>query len=229
MWAALGGHDETVTMILQRMYRFEALDGLRASTMTFAACGGNPRVVQHLLRRQSAVDIRDHKGRSPFWYASHYSNLEAMQTLLEAGASVDCKDSDGITPLANAARRGQTSVVQFLLRLNTYDLSYEPVKTLIRLDSRDLKGRTPLVLAVEADRVDCVKALTQHNPARLSGLHEQDIKTAKIIASSQRNLKILELLGGSCILPRRSTGSGPYFNFPEERRGRLDYSWWYQR
>ncbi|KAF2658196.1 ankyrin [Lophiostoma macrostomum CBS 122681] len=116
-------------------------------------------IVMSLLHYRFAADIPNEMGRTPFWYAARYGDLGAIKALRKFTA-IDRKDKNGRTPLAEAARQGFSDIVQYLLAQNVYDSRTGAlVKLYVDRKSKDNQGRTPLHLAYDAKRVECVRVL----------------------------------------------------------------------
>jgi len=156
-WAAVGGHEDVVNMLLQRKdLNPDAADTkYRRTPLWWAAGGGHEGVVKLLLEREdinpNAADTE--YGRTPFLWAARGGHEGVVKLLLERG---DINPSttgivDDQTPLSLAARRGHQGVVKMLLERedinpNTADIKY---------------GRTPLSWAAEHGYHGVIKLLLE--------------------------------------------------------------------
>ena len=106
------------------------------------------RIVALLVEAGSAVDARDVVGLTPLFYAVVSGNTEAVTMLLDGGASASTVDACcGRSALHVAALCSRTAVIGLLLDRR------------VALDSWDVYGRTPLLLACSAHSVEAAQIL----------------------------------------------------------------------
>lgn len=184
MWAAWSGNEPTLRFFYRKIDQPRRLreghDSRGRTAVCLAACKGHTHIVKYLLEEGFASDIVDVQGRSPFWYAAQRSHCDILALLAERGAYVDCRDNDGLTPLAEAARQGHEDVISYLLRFNYYDrLTGIEVNPRINIDSKDNLGKSPLILAAEAQKAKCVRLLFEHGPLLLD---PDDVRKTSVIA-----------------------------------------------
>ncbi len=72
-----------------------------------------------LLRYKAAVDATDAQGWTPLMCSAWDSHLEVCDTLIKAHANTTLVDQRGMTALSHAASRGQSAVVDRLLRVRS--------------------------------------------------------------------------------------------------------------
>ncbi len=79
---------------------------------------GETEILMRLLEKGADINTRDDKGYSPLMLAAHsdFLNTETVRILLDKGADVNVRGNDGETALSLAQKRGNTTVVQLLLK-----------------------------------------------------------------------------------------------------------------
>jgi ankyrin repeat protein len=151
-WAAWGGHESVVQLLLAKDGIDPDLKDSKSgqTPLSWAAEGGHEAVVQLLLATGKVdVDSKDKDGRTPLSRAACRGHEAVVQLLLATGkVDVDSKDKDGRKPLLWAAYRGQEAVVQLLLATGKVDV-----------DSKDNYGQTPLLWAARAGHKSVVRLL----------------------------------------------------------------------
>ncbi len=126
-----------------------------------AAAAGSLRVVDRLLNEGANPNERSAWDATPLYAAASEGHAKVVERLLSAGAETD-KESFEWSPLAAAAHEGHDDVVRALLDAGA------------KIDSRrgDPEWRTPLEIAVEAQRLSTVGLLLDRGaaigPPRLS-------------------------------------------------------------
>jgi ankyrin repeat protein len=140
-------------------------DAGKTTALHAASLGDDVETVRLLLDARLDVNARDFPGFTPLVYASSNGNLAAVRLLLARGADVNAVTSDGsfqkvkagtialgnFTPLLMAAPSGSTMLVKTLLDAGA------------RVNVQDVRGFTPLTLAVATDHgsPEVVRALIE--------------------------------------------------------------------
>ena len=149
----------------------------KGHTLLDVAIGMDLFSMVQLLIHEDEIDLEiESKGVLPIQKAVNYGNLE-MVKLLAAKAnisSVDRKTGDNI--LHMAAKLGLLDIATYILK-ETSDLA----------GARNLKGETPLRIAVEAGHEDVVKLLLNNIESKsCDGMRE--FLTLETLAAKKRNL-----------------------------------------
>jgi ankyrin repeat protein len=132
----------------------KVVDGMKMTVLHAAALGNDAETVRLLIDAGLDVNAIDFKGYSPLIYAASNGNLSAARLLLANGADVNAVSGDGsfqkvkagtlaqgrFTPLIMAAPFGSTELVRTLLDAGA------------KVNVQDIRGMTPLMLAVATDR-----------------------------------------------------------------------------
>jgi ankyrin repeat protein len=186
--AALGGHDETVAfLVLDKTAQAHSKDtrgrtplmvacrkgqvnvvravvqhlGVEAlqetdekgwTALHWAAEGNNQEIISLLLGRGADANSRGSTGGTPFMIACWKSQLGVVRLLLEhtGEQGLEARDKNRLTPLHYAAYGGQKEIVVFLLLKGA-----EP-------NSRDHRGKVPLLWACMHGRLGAVQVFIQH-------------------------------------------------------------------
>ena len=135
--------------------------------------------VASVLAAGADPDARDGDGRTALHLAVEAGRWQMLTVLLLAGANPDAVDHRGQGPLHVAVAWGRPGFAQQLLLRGRCDV-----------DLRDREGRTPLMLAVLADRDDLVDLLLAAgaNPR----LRDAQERTAVELALAAGNLRMAQ-------------------------------------
>lgn len=163
-------------------------DGRGMTLLHEAVQCGNIDIVKYLIDRGADVNKKDKLGRTPLlcvtWYYTNASDI--VKILLESGADPNTKDSkkEGNTPLARACEMGNENSAKLLVKYGANvneknGLGYVPFQYCVwgipdrcsaslakflvdqgaDINVKGKEGRTLLIYAVEAKRLDIVKLL----------------------------------------------------------------------
>ena len=180
--SACGGHDATIRLLLKHGAVVDAADDYGTTPLLFAVEHGHVHATQLLLAAGASVRVANRRGFAALHVAVYSNCDEIVNLLLTAGANVDqCKAQ---TLLFMAARFGHDEIVHTLLcwhsRVETLSYGKTPlciaafyghasvVELLLRYGSADVNAAsatttTPLLLAVQRNRVDIVRMLVAAN------------------------------------------------------------------
>jgi hypothetical protein len=118
MWAAEGGHEAVVKLLLETgKVEVESKDLSGMTPLSIAAKSGHNAVVALLLETKKVnVDLRDWAGQTPLSLAAQRGHRRVVKLLLETGkVNVQSRDVLGRTPLSLATRMGHEAIVKILL------------------------------------------------------------------------------------------------------------------
>lgn len=116
-WAALGGHDAVVRLLLAHGADVNTVEPNRGRTplLDAVACR-HESVVRQLVGAGADVDIVDMLGDTPLNLAARQRSVSMARLLLEAGANPNEREwRCGQTPLSVASEEGRDDVVDLLL------------------------------------------------------------------------------------------------------------------
>ncbi|XP_064385342.1 uncharacterized protein LOC135334183 isoform X2 [Halichondria panicea] len=92
MWAAMGGHTDTVRGLLSSGAVVDLADKNGWTPLTWAAIGGHTDTVRELLSSGAVVDLADENGWTPLMWAVIGGHTDTVRELLSSGAVVDLAD-----------------------------------------------------------------------------------------------------------------------------------------
>jgi uncharacterized protein len=178
--AARFGNLEMVDLLLAHGAPIDARNLAGATALYFAAEGGHVSVAKRLVERGANVILTGRGGISPVAAAAYAGSDAIVEALLAQGADERVPDDTGKPPIVYAAARARLDIVKRLLARNTdvnaryaHDLTLlmwasgadenvteaEAIKVVTylldagaRIDDRDARGRTALMIAAEGGR-----------------------------------------------------------------------------
>ncbi|MCP3462424.1 ankyrin repeat domain-containing protein [Bradyrhizobium sp. CCGUVB23] len=185
--AARFGHLEMVDLLLARGAPINARNLAGATALYFAAERGHVAVAQRLIERGADVRLTGRSGISPVAAAAYAGSDAIIEMLLAHGADERAPDETGKPPIVYAAARAWLDIVKRLLAQNIdinarypNDLTLlmwaagpdekvpeaEAVKVVgylldagARVDDRDVRGRTALMIAAEGGHAEIAALL----------------------------------------------------------------------
>jgi ankyrin repeat protein len=185
--AAKSGHLGMVDLLLARGAPIDARNLNGATALYYAAEAGQASIVQRLIERGADVNLTGRSGISPVAAAAYASRDSIVKMLLAHGADGRTPDDTGKPPVVYAAAVARLDIVQQLLANNidvnaryANDLTLlmwasgpdenvpepqaiEVVSYLLdagaRVDDRDDRGRTALMIAAEGSHAEIASLL----------------------------------------------------------------------
>ncbi|RSL57984.1 hypothetical protein CEP53_006272, partial [Fusarium sp. AF-6] len=188
-WAALGGHEATVKLLLNTgKVDINARDEKFGRTpLWWAAEEGHKAVVTLLLNTDNVdVNARDTDGRTLLWRAGEKGDRTIAKLLLDSGkADSNARDKEfGWTLLSWAAKRGDVAVVELLVGYDDVDV-----------DVRDnLRHRTPLSWAAQGGHKAVVKLLLDTGKVDVNARDREFGRTPLSLAAQKGHKDIVKLL-----------------------------------
>ena len=118
-----------------------------------ASSSSNAEMVRYLLTQGARMDVKDAAGRSPLMNAAGEGSMETMKLLLAKGADVNVVSDKEAFP---KVKNGTIALGSFTaLNVAVVFGTPERVKLLLdagaRIDEPDVRGMTPLMLAIASD------------------------------------------------------------------------------
>ncbi|KAJ3117988.1 hypothetical protein HDU96_004442 [Phlyctochytrium bullatum] len=179
------GHVEVVQEMLIGMH----LGNQNAEANTLlcdAASQGNVAMIEILLRHGANIDGRCALGKTPLHHAASCGQEKATKLLLQLGAAI-AQDKFGDTPLHEAVRNNHVGVIEILLghshsspsqkrdsprathsggdddcRRDTRQTDFQTRQKVLQvLDTCNMNGETPLIIAVENAKLEIVQLLLE--------------------------------------------------------------------
>ncbi|KAJ5638233.1 ankyrin [Penicillium lividum] len=157
-------------------------DREKYTPLFLAAIRGNLAAVKMLLDYGVDPNVRDRVKRTPLYVASGRGHTAVVETLLaQPKIKVNAYDKDRITPICFAARNGHAEIVKMLLSsgahagfvyregrqgpIHSTIVHKQPELVQLLVNRKDVdpnalsSGRTPLEIAVDANKEDLVEIL----------------------------------------------------------------------
>eukprot|EP01104_Vermistella_antarctica_P012749 TRINITY_DN374_c1_g1_i1.p1 TRINITY_DN374_c1_g1~~TRINITY_DN374_c1_g1_i1.p1 ORF type:complete len:304 (-),score=66.54 TRINITY_DN374_c1_g1_i1:290-1201(-) len=113
--ASLGGHLETVQLLLDSGALVDKADMGGATALFWAASRNKVDVVRTLIAHGASVDQADNKGLTPLISACCWNSIDAAKALLEGGAAVNATTKNGESPLYCACENGFQKLALYLI------------------------------------------------------------------------------------------------------------------
>jgi ankyrin repeat protein len=217
--ASTAGASAAARLLLERGAQVNVQDGMGLTPLMAAADAGGLASVQLLLAKGAMVEGKNTMGMTPLMAAAGHADLEMTKLLLAKGADVNAASPAGGINVKN----GPISLGQLTaLHLAAAYAPVELVETLLaagaKVDPPDVRGMTPLMLAVASDRSDVrvVRLLVERGAA----VAAKDKAGESVLdwARKFNRAEVLDALGGgdvraaaarSVALLQRS--AGPFF------------------
>jgi ankyrin repeat protein len=185
--AAKSGHLQMVDLLLARGAPIDARNLAGATALYFAAEGSHISIAQRLMERGADVKLTGRSGISPVAAAAYAGNDVIVEALLAHGADERTADETGKPPIVYAAAGARLDILKRLLARNidvnarySNDLTVlmwasgpddkapeaqavQVISYLLdagaRIDDRDDRGRTALMIAAEGGHEEIANLL----------------------------------------------------------------------
>lgn len=181
-----------------------------------AAARGNDKLVAWLLEKGAAVDAADDQGVTAVQLAAQNNSLPTVKVLVEHGANLSVRDKRGRNALGAAYSHPWAAIVDYIKQAQATDTppgvaprlndalkaalaatDLNRLKAALKAEpeqvwGRDENGRTPLMLAVQANAVPLAQELLAQ--AAAPNAVDRDGQTALMQAVLQNNPETVRLL-----------------------------------
>jgi ankyrin repeat protein len=185
MLAVLGGHSETVEVLLTvGKADTEIKDDRGFTALMMATYTGNNNVVEILLTIGKAnVEAKNDFGETALMLAADCGKADIAELLLRVGkADAEAKNKASVTALKKAVHYRCINTVKVLVILGKADI-----------EARDRHGFTLLMLAVEREWAEGVDFLLGISMANVKAKDDKE-RTALIFAAQRGSTEVVELL-----------------------------------
>jgi uncharacterized protein len=240
------GYGNLLDLTLRHGGDVRSLDGFRGTGLIRAADRGHAHIVGRLLQTEIDVDHVNNLG----WTALHEAIIlgdgtpryvDTVRLLVAGGADVELAPvRDGIPPIQHARSRGYAAIATTLrTALDTLRLR-SPGRSLLRaaaageadevavalragadLETRDARGRTPLLLAAANNRQSVARLLVAlgSDPDALDDRHDTpwlvtgvtgSVAMANLLLTAHPDLTIRNRFGGTSLIPASERGHVAY-------------------
>lgn len=148
--AGTPGSVESVRLLLSKGANVNPADARGNTALTAAARAGETESMRLLLERKADVNAGDFLGMTALTWAAGHADLAAVELLLANGADVNATYSRDLK-----VRNGLVAISQVTPLMTAPLTSPEVIRRLLRagakVNARDVRGMTPLMLAVATD------------------------------------------------------------------------------
>jgi len=150
--AAAAGNADVAQFLVHKGADASAKDNTGRTPVLYAVAIDNPDLVAAVsANNEVAVNLPDKSGNTPLIYVAQKGFVKQTKTLVANRANPDYRNlSTGLSALSSAAAEGHADVVRALVQNGRADINLP-----------DLNGRTPLMYAVEQNKLDAVRALVK--------------------------------------------------------------------
>jgi len=196
--AAYDGSVEIARLMIEKGADVKTVDESGASVLEIAASVNNLEVARLLAARGADVNTTDQDGYTPLGDAVSAGDrsAELVRLLLDHGAKVNVSSGDTVEIVKNGKIRiGWMTPLLLAVPQANYEVVEMLVKAGAKVDAKDIRGLTPLALAVATDHADprIVRFLLENgaDPKIVS----EDGETALDWARKYRNPEVMRALG----------------------------------
>jgi ankyrin repeat protein len=154
---------EIVKLLIAAGADVRAIDAAKMTVLHSAAAGNDTETIRQVVNAGADVNAADFAGFTALIHAASNRNLDAVRLLLAKGADVNARSGDGSFQKVKA---GSIALGYFTPLIGAAPLgSHELIATLLdagaKINVADLRGMTPLMLAVANDRqnLDVIRLL----------------------------------------------------------------------
>jgi ankyrin repeat protein len=196
--AAYDGSVEIARLLIEKGADVKAVDESGMSVLEIAASVNNLEVARLLIARGADVNTTDGQGFTPLGDAVSAGDrsAELVKLLLDHGAKVNVASGNTVEIVKNGKIRiGWMTPLLLAVPQANYQVVEMLVKAGAQVNAKDIRGLTPLVLAVATDHADprIVRLLLENgaDPKVVSG----DGETVLDWARKYRNPEVMRALG----------------------------------
>ncbi|HLK20465.1 MAG TPA: ankyrin repeat domain-containing protein, partial [Bryobacteraceae bacterium] len=194
--AAHDGNSQTVKLLIEKGADVKAADGNKYTALYVASEANDTDSVRLLIEKGADVNAKNVYGDTPVMAAAGHGNLETTRLLLAKGADVNVVDEVEAGRVKNGPiALGKSTALHFAAPY----AGAGAVKLLLdagaNVDAQDVRGITPLMLAVTTDRPDTGSIRLLLAKGASKNIKSKDGETAVDWAKKLNNPGVLALLG----------------------------------
>ena len=155
--ASSNGGGESVRLLLQKGAKIAVTDGIGMTPLTAAALVNDTEVVKLLVAKGAPVEVPSANGAAttPLMAAATNGNLEAVRLLLAHGATPNAVSIDSANKVKNGPIAfGRMTALHFAVLSGNADVVQQLITAGADIDRLDVRGMTPLMMAIATDRPD---------------------------------------------------------------------------
>ena len=161
------GSAEIVRLLLEKGADAKALDAFKTTTLRGAAVGNDTETMRLLIEAGVDVNAADFPGLTPLAMAAGWNgNLRAVELLLAHGAKVNAVSAPvmGLPSKNGPSEFGKLTALLMAAPFGPPELIGKLIEAGADVNAKDVRGMTPLMLAVATDRQDkaVIRMLLEH-------------------------------------------------------------------
>ena len=161
------GSAEIVRLLLEKGANAKALDAFKTTTLRGAAVGNDTETMRLLIEAGVDVNAADFPGLTPLAMAAGWNgNLRAVELLLAHGAKVNAVSAPvmGLPSKNGPSEFGKLTALLMAAPFGPPELIGKLIDAGADVNAKDVRGMTPLMLAVATDRQDkaVIRMLLEH-------------------------------------------------------------------
>ncbi|HLP34980.1 MAG TPA: ankyrin repeat domain-containing protein, partial [Amoebophilaceae bacterium] len=160
--AAFNGHLEVVQALLEKGAPVDALEIDNWTPLHRAALNGHLEVVKELLEKGAPVDAQSKGNWTPLQLAAQNGHLAVVKYLIKEGADIFTRNNH-VTVLHRAISGNNIELIQFILDKINNATDKDLQRRYEVLNAPDGQGDTPLMGAIENERIKATQLLLEHN------------------------------------------------------------------
>jgi ankyrin repeat protein len=157
------GSAAIVRLLLDAGADAKAVDGAKANTLHSATLGNDTETIRLIADAGADVNAVDFAGFTPLIHAGANRNLDAIRMLLAKGADAKARSGDGSFQKVKAGSiaLGHWTALTASVSMATPELVKMLLDAGVGINVPDVRGMTPLMLAVATDRqnIDVIRML----------------------------------------------------------------------
>ncbi|KXG52095.1 uncharacterized protein PGRI_083790 [Penicillium griseofulvum] len=182
--AALGGHTETIRLLLERGADVNAQGGEDGTALYAAALRGHTETIQLLLERGADINAQGGEDGMALYAAASRGHTETVRLLLDQSADFNARNGEDRTALHAAALGGHTEIVLLLL-LQGADVNAQSSEDGTALQAAALGGHTEIVLLLLQQGADANAQGGQNGTAFQAAASQGHTEILQVILSRQ--------------------------------------------
>jgi len=155
--ASSNGGGESVRLLLQKGAKVTVTDGIGMTPLTAAALVNDTEVVKLLVAKGAPAEVPSANGAAatPLMAAATNGNLETVRLLLARGANPNAVSADSANTVKNGPIAfGRMTALHFAVLSGNPDVVQRLMTADADIDRVDVRGMTPLMMAIATDRPD---------------------------------------------------------------------------